>query len=749
MRQKSKLVLRAALGLGALAGATVAITACSDQPPDETEQNTTSQAAEEQPSIGKVSDLPFVDATKNPQLLAELLEKPTALGETTALQIKLPPPANPDLEKSLVRVVGETASPHLLFRSDALVQLGALKYSPGKEFFTAFVTLAPSELERIAKGQAEIKDGKFGEVTNESLVFSGRTAVGRTINPPIDPGIFNPGTPVPVNRCLFRPASTQKAWDQSLFIRAPQVVLDGARTWDPCTGAGTKGGVWTFAHLMREMANGSGTTPEVFVLNWLSTWLNNQTINGDVVPSRTQMFNQVIRPWATASGVTATLVTVGGVRTVQLTGGAGKLDLDIAPFRLEAIVNRIDLGETSTGGGGRYGSTAGQPVTSGELRFIFGVVQPSPWGAGSEATCGRKLFTTIFEYGVPGTGCNSVVSWAQKWTQLQAMSGFTSTYLTQLQAMTESVVKHGAAPGKGNQNAINQIRTNEIELGIPINKPWELREFALTIEDPSTESESPANGQLRPHTIAQSPNDDVFKPTPANATITSYVTGPVNTGLVGTTLLPTQCDAAYTVPFVNGSASFRGGNALVGSAFGGGFNFWRATLPAPVSDANKCARHTFSLNTCTGCHKSDSGTAGGISTDFVHIDPQSSIPVTMSKFLTGGGPGFILNVPDTQFGTPVWQFADLHRRLQRLFDLSHCTSCITFFPSLPVLIDRMRDIGPLPIDVDPKQFPELQVGPITDIDAVAKLLDIRVQSVDKTPRSEPVDFLRPAQTMSH
>ena len=68
----------------------------------------------------------------------------------------------------------------------------------------------------------------------------------------------------------------------------------------------------------------------------------------------------------------------------------------------------------------------GKPVTAGELRFIFGVVQPNPWGGGSEATCGRKQFTTIFEYGVPGTGCTTVVDWAKQWTALQALPGFTA-----------------------------------------------------------------------------------------------------------------------------------------------------------------------------------------------------------------------------------------------------------------------------------------------------------------------------------
>jgi hypothetical protein len=125
----------------------------------------------------------------------------------------------------------------------------------------------------------------------------------------------------------------------------------------------------------------------------------------------------------------------------------------------------------------------------------------------------------------------------------------------------------------------------------------------------------------------------------------------------------------------------------------------------------------------------------------------TSIPVTLSKFLTGGGPGLFFNVADTQFpGAPMWQFADLDHRLQRLFDISHCTSCILISASLPKLIDIMATIGPIPVDVDPKDFPDLHIGPITDLDAVQKVLDARLQVADK-PSSAPADLLRSIQNM--
>jgi hypothetical protein len=736
---KRKLIQLGASCLGALSlvGAVLALDACSDDPLD-TEAPAQTATVPTNGTSTPISQLPFLDSTTTTQVLGELLAKTTALGETTALHVRLPPPQNRELETSFVRVIGETSNPQVVFRSDALVQLGVLAKSPGPDFFTAFATLSPTELDKLQQNQAQISSGAFGHSTNESVLFTSRAAVGRTINSTIDPNKFRViGTPVPINRCVLRPVSTLQAWGQSLFLTSPAVVLNPARTWDPCTGAGTQGGVWTFAHFIREMANGSGSTPEDFVKNWLSLWLNNYTVNSDVVPARTQMFNQVIQPWAVASGVTATLVTnpFTGVKSVSL---SGPLNLNIAPYRLEAIVNRIDLGTTANGGGGYGGGTTSLPVTAGELRFIFGVVQPNPWGAGTEATCGRKLFTTIFEYGVPGTGCQAVVNWAQQWTSLQAFPGFTPAYLAQLQAMTESVVLHGAAPAKGNQNAINQIRTNEIALAAP----WELREFTLTDEQPAANTDLPANGPLRKHTVALTPNDGAFSAAGADPTINAFVNGPVTAGTPVTTTVPLNCNSTYTMPFIFGGLPFRGGNSLVGPGH------WLANT-VPATQVGICARHQFSLNTCDGCHHDDSGTNGlGGSTNFTHIAPLSSIPVTLSKFLTGGGPGLVFNVNDTQFGAPAWPFADLERRFQRLFDLSHCTSCLTIRPMTPAFIDQLQALGPVPADVDPSTQPTLRIGPITDLGTVQKVLDLRASSADKA-RSEPADFIRPVEAFSH
>src|SRR5436305_1875152 len=87
--------------------------------------------------------------------------------------------------------------------------------------------------------------------------------------------------------------------ERSLMIRDLGVVTDAGRTWNPCTGAGNPNGVWTFNHLLTEMANqtASGIDPARFVETWLSHWQANQTINTHVVPPRTQVSNSITPPW--------------------------------------------------------------------------------------------------------------------------------------------------------------------------------------------------------------------------------------------------------------------------------------------------------------------------------------------------------------------------------------------------------------------------------------------------------------------
>ncbi|WP_208723223.1 hypothetical protein [Corallococcus llansteffanensis] len=705
-------------------------------------QAQTAQAdKEEEEEEGKsidMKELPFEDAEKTTKVFVQLLKEPTSLEEDVAVNVRLSEPSNPELADSLVRVVGSSSNPVVLFRSDALGKLGQITDSPGSDFFTQFARLPVEELERRAQNEKDTSAGKFGEVTSESLVFQGRQVVARTEGTAVSLSRFSGGALTPLSVCPLRPVSTQAAWGKALLITDPAVVQDSQRTWDPCTGAGTQGGAWTFAHLIRELANGSGKTPDLFVKDWLSLWLNNYTVNGDVVLARTAMYAQVIQPWANASGVSSALTTNPSTGRREVLFG-GPLNLNISPFRLLAIVNRVDL-SSSTGGG--YGGSS----SAGELRFVFGVTRPSPWGAGTEASCGLRPFTVIFEYGVPRSGCSAVIDWARQWRDLSTHSTFDTGYLTQLQTMTESVVLHGKAPSKGNQNALNQIRTNENTL----NAQWELREFTLTNENPSTNTDTPASGVLRPHTVALTP-DDATHNSNTDPDVSAFVLSTVRSSEPLPVLIPTKCSSSYSMPFSFNGSSFRGGNSLVRSP-----NFWRASGASSSDAGDVCARREFSLNTCNGCHFGDTGTTNLANTtnlSFTHISPTSGIPARQSKFLTGGGVGFMFSVADTQFGSGVatWQYADMERRYQRLFDLATCSTCSQVFQLSPSFLSRMQEIaGVVPFDpFIAEEKPPFAVGAIRSLDQVQKLLDVRKEFKTGRVNDAEVGVFQPSDIFVH
>lgn len=608
-------------------------------------------------------------------IFVQKLPEPTEFANV-AMHVRLPAPRNRALERSLMRVVGSPENPLVLFRSDALVQLGFLRDSPGRDFFTAAVHIDPEALRADAEFEQRLAQS-IREGTDEVMVFQGRSPVGITQAQSLDVADFLDGGLIAFDTCQIRPVSNEVTWGQSLFITDPAVVLDRERTYDPCTGDGNQNGVWTFKHLMTEMATGSGYSAEEFTRRWLETWLTTQHINGDIVAPREAMRTKVIDPWLARSG-------------------GERLNLDIAPFRLLAIVNRADLRKTETSSfRSPYGGVSGTfPVDAGELRFVFGVVTPPEWNG--NATCELHEFTTIFEYGVPRRGCEEVREWARDWTGLNNFGGFTPAYLTHLASLTESVVRHGAAPDKGNQNAINQIRTNETLL----ERPWEMREFTLTDE---SNNDAPASGLLRPHSVAQTPDEAVFAST-GDVTVDDFVQSRVVPTVPGSVDLaatpPQDCSSSHEVPLEYLGAPFRGGNAQIEPA-----PFWTASVGN--GDADVCGRHQFSLNTCTGCHRCDTATS------FTHVDPTSGIPAQLSGFLLG------VTVPDTQFGAPDWHFADLERRFADLYDLA-CSSCTLIPTFIPGFVERLPLV---PIDPDPLldiRFP-FEIGPITDIRVVAEI----------------------------
>lgn len=427
---------------------------------------------------------------------------------------------------------------------------------------------------------------------------------GRRKLPPRDfpvPGVFElvPGRQIPFGGFGFAALIPQR----SLIATHTSVIADPNRTYSPCpVPTGNPNGKWTFKYLMQQMANTpvTGVTAETLARAWVDTFGVAQTVNGQSVNPRPRLKEFILDPWIAASG-----------------GPKAPLDLDLAPFELIAIVNRVDLRSNHS-----YGGRGGV----GELRFIFGVLEPG--------TCKREGFNVIFEYGYPGSGCSAAKAWAQQWADLPAMPS--AAYNTALEAITEQVVVSGAAPGKPAGSALNQLRTNERYEGVaPAADNWQMREYKLrnTLSGP----------RLQSVTAVRTPADNYIG-------LDKLLLRDFINDQEADFLLERQTIPLLYPPPPPGKP-FLGGESANFVDF-----FWN-----PTGVLNNDARHKFALNTCNGCHTLDE-----TDTPFRHVTAAS--PVKLSGFLTG------TTVADPIDGT-LREFNDLERRAADMEELLN-TSCL-------------------------------------------------------------------------
>lgn len=346
------------------------------------------------------------------------------------------------------------------------------------------------------------------------------------------------------------PAPHEPVIDKELMITDLTVVNDG-RAAGP-TGA------WSFGGLVTAMAG--PTNPGRFVVDWLKLWETNQPVNTFSVSPRPTIRSVVIDPWKAKDGQ-------AGVSDDQWT-----VNLANAPFRLLAIVNRLDLNRGN-------GSTVVQ--NAGEGRFVFGV---------TDASGAPLQFTVIFEYELLATDRPTLRGWAQAWHAL-GTKPFGPEYNAALQLITDRYSGKDKAPSKPNGSPLNQLRTNEIALA----SPWELREFHIV------------GGKLQEVPTLQSP-DNSFQDT---ARLAKFIND--NEAEI--------LDRNFTVPPQFDGAAFLAGSSKVPFGF-----FWRAP-----GVANNEARHIVSFTACNGCHHRETNTTG-----FLHVaNRQANAKAGLSGFLTG------------------------------------------------------------------------------------------------------------------
>jgi hypothetical protein len=252
------------------------------------------------------------------------------------------------------------------------------------------------------------------------------------------------------------PAGCHVNTGRELMITSTSVVDDPVRTaFDPGS-TDPRNGVWTFKHLMENVA----ATPEdapAMVKALFDSFGTAQTINGFTVAARPGAKQLVLDHWP------------------HLPGGA--LDLGRAPVRLQAIVNRFDLRDLAAG-------------HAGQGRFVFAFNDPaSPSGAPLEASL-------IFEYHLPATTPEQVAAWAAAFHALGALPLFSEDYNAALQAVTEQFAGRGAQPGAINGSAISSVRTNDFAFALAHRSGrWEQRQFELS-----------AQGQLVPVALERTPD---------------------------------------------------------------------------------------------------------------------------------------------------------------------------------------------------------------------------------------------------
>jgi hypothetical protein len=335
---------------------------------------------------------------------------------------------------------------------------------------------------------------------------------------------------------------------RELMITSTSVVDDPVRA--------TGDGAWSFGHILRQMA----PTPEAapaFALQLFQHWLTDQSVNGFTVAARPAAQQQILDVWPKTP--------------------TGDLDLDQAPFVLQAIVNRVDLRDVSFG-------------SAGQGRLVY-ALQPQFNFFGEE-------FTVILEYNLQAQTDQDVLDWANRWHALSSHPFPSEEYNAALEAITRRFTERNAAPGNVNGSDLLQLRTNDFVLSF--FSRWELREFEL----------SASTGMFDEVPVKETP-DISFNQTPTFADFVNQNEQAIINVIPGA--------PSRTVP-----AQFEGVNFLAGSAFNDFFQ-WNAP-----GINNPEARFHASLNTCNGCHGPETNT------NFLMISPRSiGSEAQLSPFLTG------------------------------------------------------------------------------------------------------------------
>ncbi|HEY8995452.1 MAG TPA: hypothetical protein VIM71_12360 [Lacunisphaera sp.] len=342
--------------------------------------------------------------------------------------------------------------------------------------------------------------------------------------------------------------------DKELLITACEVV-DHPDHANPAKPTGR----FTLEYLLTGIARDG--KPKTALLEWLHAW--KLTVNGQVYP----LGQSVIDQWKCADGQAGLSDEFWQPKFVH------------APFRLLAIVNRMDLI--------RVTEDSGKERYAPEGRFVFGVLDKD--GAPLSAT-------VIFEYRLPAKTMEEMQLWAESWHELASLEFSDPKYCQLLANLTERFTSRASL---ASPSLLAQIRTNEQDLSLRFvtDDEWSLHEFRL---DPA--------GAIVAAPTRQTPATHLALTSRLGHYINEYAKR-IEKGL-------------YEVPETYCDKPFLGDQAITNPI---GARNW---VPAGVLEENKPAEKKFVENTCNGCHGQET------QTPFLHIRPRiTGEPAKLSAFL--------------------------------------------------------------------------------------------------------------------
>ena len=210
-------------------------------------------------------------------------------------------------------------------------------------------------------------------------------------------------------------------------------------------------GALSFRAVMEALA-GSPEDAYAMTTAWLGSWATIRAVGaeGASVTPRPAVNPRLLEPWAEVAR-------------------NARAPMASAPFRLIAVVNRLDLREDPLGCSG----------SSGELRLVYTAVDPR--------TRSALPMTIIVELPLPST--RTARGWASAWHAL-GRQPLDSAFAAELSGLVGEVMVEESVRGA-------RIRTNEAAF----DDVWEMREFSL--------SNAKAPRTLEPNLLESTPRDEL------------------------------------------------------------------------------------------------------------------------------------------------------------------------------------------------------------------------------------------------